>query len=727
MKNHQGWKIVRKFVIWGLLIFLNSCAGSLEAPIASSPPENLSPAPPALTTHEKEKPIKPETDIPSFPPLEKKEEKTEISEDSLHTDKKPADKKPEVPNKIAETTVPLSSPSSGDASITFNFDQADIREVIHTALGEILKVNYIIGAKVRGKVTLRTAKQITPQEVLPLLETLLKMNGITLVKGDNLYQVIPFSEVPSYDIPIYSPRETNRISQKGNLEVITQLVSPKYLSPSGVSKLLKPFLTPKGKLQSISKMGLLTIVDTAENVRKLLHLIELCDVEAFRKMKLELFMLDYTEAKQMASELESIFSVRGLSLKEGVGVKITPVNRLNALLVVASSQALIDEVEKWAAKLDQEIRGGTNIYVYFVENAKAPALAGILAKLYGKDNKSSSPRVTSARSKDKKASKAKDGKVIIQSEEVKIIADEATNALIIQCNPEEYRDISQTIMRLDIVPAQILINVLFAEVTLNDQTQFGIEWFFNTGAVNVQGGSYTSSLEFNAPTMGSDMAGFNYTIMDATQVRAYLHAITTTATVNILASPHIMASDNQEATIEIGQEVPIVTSEYVPSDEEDRTTRSVQYRNTGVILKVKPHINSAGMVTLEIDQEVSEAQLTTTSQISSPTILNRKAKTTMVAQDGQTVVIGGIISETLKNNREGIPILCKIPLLGWLFSYTDHKIDKTELIIMITPHVLRNKEEIDHATSLFNRKLKVLRRLIEEFENPEAGNPKKDE
>jgi len=302
-----------------------------------------------------------------------------------------------------------------------------------------------------------------------------------------------------------------------------------------------------------------------------------------------------------------------------------------------------------------------------------------------------------------------------------IVTDESTNSIIVKATPLDYAKIKDTIKRLDIIPRQVLIEVLIAEVTLSGDTQFGIEWSLLGSKANIGGykGTDKTSVDLGLGGLGTvDVTkslgtGFSY-LFDSSRLQAFLLAQASENKLNILSSPQILAADNKEARIEVGEEVPIVTSEYVPMDRETTTSssRSIEYRSTGVILNVTPRINEKGLVAMDISQEVSEAQPVVSGGIQSPVINNRTAETSLVVQHGQTIVIGGLIRDRINKTITGVPLVARIPLISYLFSNTQDSNKKTELVILITPHVVNNIDEAAVATREFKDKMEMVRKLI---------------
>jgi general secretion pathway protein D len=284
---------------------------------------------------------------------------------------------------------------------------------------------------------------------------------------------------------------------------------------------------------------------------------------------------------------------------------------------------------------------------------------------------------------------------------------------------------------MDVIPKQVLIEVLIAEVTLNDITQYGVHWALRNDYAKIGGykgvdqiGNYNGNLPgFNRDNATDILGnlldasklsnGLSY-LFDSDRLRVFLHAQADGGNLNVLSSPNILAANNKEARIEVGAEVPIVTSEYVPMDVDSNssTSRSIEYRNTGIILTVTPRINDKGLVAMDITQEVSEAVANVSSGIESPLISNRKAETSLVVQNNQTIVIGGLIRTFESKIRTGIPYLSKIPWIGFLFGTSGTDYDRTELIILITPHVIKTIDEAESVTREITEKMKDIKALI---------------
>ena len=651
----------------------------------------------------------------------------------------------------ATTKTAKPSDASAKQKIALDFDDADIFEVIN-ALSDILNINYIIDPAVRGKVNIHTTGEIDKSQLLPILETIFKINNIAAVKSGDLYKIIPIKDAKSAVSDVSIGTELEALSATDR--VIIQIVPLRYIPSAEAVKVLKPFISPGGDIQEYSKGNILIIVDTSANVQKLLSFIDVLDVDTFEQTQVRFFKAKNADVVDLAKELEGLFTSLGFAkaTDKGIGISFIPIERVSCVLAVSSVPGIFEKVEHWVSVLDTVDTGAeAQVFVYFLENAKAEELAGVLGSLYGegkaqqtgrtplaaartrasRESLSSRSRSRTSRSREPLGSKKTAGTAgstgfegMLQGE-LTIVTDETTNSLIIKALPVDYVVVKETIQKLDIVPKQVLIEVLIAEVKLTGDTQFGVEWALrdpNTSLGGYKGQSRTETT-FGLGGLGTDLSnslnkGFSYRF-SSNQLQAFLVAQASQNKLNVLASPQILAADNKEARIEVGEEVPIVTSEYVPLTTEnvDQTSRSIEYRNTGVILEVTPRINDKGLVALDISQEVSKAQPITTGGIQSPVITNRKAETSLVVQNATTIVIGGLIGQESGKTVSGVPFLSSIPILGYFFSSTSQTKAKTELIILITPHVVTNINEAAVISQEFKEKVGQIKKLLNKGED----------
>lgn len=654
---------------------------------------------------------------------------------------------------------PSDSARDRGGMIALNFDNADIFEVIN-ALSEFLGINYIIDPAIKGKVNIHTTSEVDKQQLLAILETVFELNNISVVKQGPFYKILPSKDAQKQGVQVSVGREA---AMAGSLDrMAIQIIPLKYVPSAEVVKAIKPFSSKNGELVEFSKANIIILFDTAANIQKILKLVSIIDSDAFEQNEVRFFKVKNADVNDLAKELESIFTSIGIEKASGktIGLGIVPVERAGMVVAVTSIAGLLDQVQHWVEVLDTIDKDADDqIFIYFVENGKAEEIADIVTQLYGGQssysggsrsdrssrNRSSRSSGSSLGSRTSRSSRygsdssrasrtsgrtsrtgssrtgARTGGNMMD-EDIMIVTDETTNAIIVRANAQDYAKIRDTIQRLDIIPRQVLIEVFIGEVTLSGDTQFGVEWamlqnknslggYEGTGKIGQNFGNLATALS------GGTSTGFTY-LFQSDRLQAFLLAQASENKVHVLSTPNIIASDNTEARIEVGQEVPIVTSEYVPLDTgftgnaNTSTSRSIEYRNTGVILEVTPRINDKGLVAMDISQEVSKAVTNTTSGVDSPLISNRKAETSVVVQNGQTVVIGGIINDDQTNNKASVPFLAKIPLISYLFSSTNNTWQKTELLILLTPHVIKNVSEAEAVTAEYREKMMDIKRLM---------------
>ncbi|GAB3114773.1 type II secretion system secretin GspD [Pseudomaricurvus hydrocarbonicus] len=604
--------------------------------------------------------------------------------------------------------------------VTLNFQEADIGEVVKSVIGDILQRSYTIAPGLEGSVILRTTSPIPRSALIPTLETLLRANGAALIEREGLYEIIPLDEARAGGL---SPK-LQLSADRGYQMVVVPL---RYIAVKEMVKILEPFKTERILIQQDEYRNLLILGGTHRELTSVFDTIEMFDVDQLKGMSVGLFRLENVEASKMAIELQSIFGDENSGPLSGM-LRITPIERLNALLVITPQERYLGEIKLWLQRLDHsENASGLNMYVYYVQNGKAVDLADILGQLFAENrsNRSNKPRLEEERptpvdvegeTQAKPATSLADS--ILDTGDITIIAHEENNALLILSSPSDYKEVEKALQKLDIVPLQVLVEASIVEVSLDDELQYGLQWFFTGGA-----GSKDSRGGLNIPNDGiSDIVpnfvdpNFTYALFDAASTRVLLNALAEDSRLNVISSPSLMVLDNYTARIRVGDQVPIRTSETtntsgtvtVPDSPVTGAlvTSTIQYRDTGVLLEVTPRVNAGGLVILDISQEVNDVEQTFTSSIDSPTITQRLINTTVAVQSGETIVLGGLIKETKDESSSGVPFLRKIPIIRWLFSSEGRSTSRTELVVMITLNAVTNLEESRQVTDEYRQKLK---------------------
>ena len=640
--------------------------------------------------------------------------------------------------------------STGTKDILLNFEGADLREVVRVAMGDMLHENYTIDPKVNGSVTIHTSQAVSREAVPTILETVLRMNGAAMVRENGVYKIGP----------INSALRGSTTPQMGNLQpgYNVQVVQLEYISAREMAKILEPLL-PEGSILRVDETrNLLMLAGAQGEIQHALETVSVFDLDWLAGMSVGLFTLKSTDVKTILPEIEMLFGDKSKGPFAGM-VRVIPMERMNALMVVTARPQYLEQARVWVERLDRNNgKSGTRLHVYPVQNGNAEKIAALISQIIGGSaagSSSTSPTVapgltaatlstggTGATSSGtgptalgsaalpNAPAAATAGVVATGTGEalglgagstIKVIADRDNNALLIMANGAEYEKIEEAIKKLDVVPRQVLVEVTIAEVQLEGALSYGLEWFFSSGNVN---GSLLNSGGIGAalttPIGGvSPQLPFSAVWRGASgNIKAVLSALAKTTKVNVLSSPHIMVTDNQVAKINVGSSVPVQGQSTLTGT---NVITSVNYVDTGVVLSVRPHINSGGLVTLEISQEVSDVIAAATGAINSPTINKRSAQTIVAVQSGDTMVLGGLIKDNKQNGSSGLPYLSEIPVVGGLFGAKTETTTRSEMIITITPRVVNDYQQARDVTAEFRKKLSGMRKL-----NPEATSAVKE-
>jgi general secretion pathway protein D len=638
---------------------------------------------------------------------------------------------------IGDSRAPAGG-DEGEGAYTLNFQGTDIDEVAKTILGDILHVNYVMDDKVKGQVNLQTSQPLSRADLITVLEAILGMNNAVMVKDGVLYKIMPKTDQLSAPFaPRYRPTDA-----AGYQMVVVPL---RYVSATEMKKVIESFHKGKGVVEADKHRNLLILRGSPTELRNLMELISSFDVNQLKGKSVGIFRLSSVDADTLIKELEEILDAS----KDGPlsdMVHFVEIQRINAILAISSQPRYLEEVKLWVERLDHaELSAGKGLYVYFVQNGDAGHLAEILQELFasrserhrfmetvqvapglrptvktaraaGRSERRESgvprregTRISGALAGSETRVAVSGSRIEAQVGDVNIIADEERNALIVMASPEDYARIEKTLRKLDILPLQVLIEASIIEVSLTGDLSYGVEWFFKNSL-----GKYTGEalLDLGTGGLAAAVPGFSYSIIDSSgDVRAVINTLASDSRINVISSPSLMVLDNNTATINVGDQVPVLTSTSSStgtSGDNPVIVSTIQYIDTGVILDVTPRVNQGGTVIMEIQQEVKLAKTTTTSSIDSPTINQRQIKTSVAVQSGETIVLGGLIRDDKQHSNSGFPGLRKLPLIGPLFGTTDNASARTELLVLITPTAITNSEEARQATEELKRKLKGL-------------------
>jgi len=653
---------------------------------------------------------------------------------------------PSRPNPPTDAVSPsqikafLSKPKE-ENYIILNFDNADLKDVIST-VASITSENFIITPGVDARITIHSSKKIPVSEVMNVFESVLEVNGMALVRSGDFFKIVSGSSAKQKPIPV---RESDQMGSLTDVDrIVTQIVPVKYIPASEASTVLTPLLSQFGSITPNPRNNLLIISDLSSNIIRQLNILKEIDVNAFKNTRMFFFRPQYSDVLTLSNELTEVLTALNLA---GEGLVVMPIERINSLVVFSASTTLLKTVEGWIKKLDEEVESGQNVFVYPVQNVKAEEIAEILKAVY-QETDSSSPRIVSQKKqpdpgKKPRATRPAPTRRRLQTAEstgsrVEIITFVPTNSLVILAPPGIYREMIQTIKKIDIYPREVLIEAIIAQVSLSDGDQYGIQW----SVLNSLGNDYTGlgqNRPSNAPSFGSTIlppaagqtpigeilditpgspGGLSYIVFKPEKLLAMIHALSSKSKVKILQSPRLLVRDQEEANIEVGSDIPTATSSTATTTT-DTLTQNIEYRTVGIKLKIKPTISEDKTVVLDLEQEVSSSG--DNVQVGAegntfPSFDLTKTKTSIVVPNNQAIVIGGIMEETKGKTYEGVPLLSALPIFGPLFRYTKDDTSRKELIIIITPRVVTTASEGDIVSRDFMMRLQEIKSLLNEKE-----------
>jgi general secretion pathway protein D len=638
--------------------------------------------------------------------------------------------------KLVNDEPSASTQSASTANgIQLSFTDANISEVVATVLGDGLGLNYTIDPQVKGTMSLQSSAPIARDQVLPALEDALRLQGFGIVISGDLYRIVPLKDAQRAGAAL-------RFASSGaGSGYSVQIVALKYTGAQEMEKIIEPFAPQGGIVRVDEARNLLVLAGTSSELRNMLEIVNTFDVDWLSGMSFAIYTLSYVDAKTLTSELGEVFADSRSPLA-GV-VRLVPIPRLNSVMVITPQAHYLTEVERWIKRLDLGgSTSGRRIYVYDVQNGKAEDLAKSLAEILSLAEPSSSSNSSNTQSAPLTSTlgmgsslgagsslgssygagaaggqnslmtapaprqsalaaggyggpsnSSLPGANGLESGGLRIVTNETNNSILIFATASEFSVIESALSRLDQAPRQVLIEASIAEVTLTNDLQFGLQW---SQASNV--GTATLSNAANG-AISQSFPGFSYLYTGSTSISAVLNTIQSHTAVRVLSSPKILVLNNHEATLDVGDEVPVVTQSAVSTVAGGApVVNSVDMKDTGVILQVTPHVNKNGLILLDISQQVSDVIPTTSSSIDSPTIEQRNLSTSIAVQSGDTIALGGLISSTRTQSRTGLPFLSRIPILGALFGSTDNSSDRTELIMLLTPRVIQSEVDLKAAT-----------------------------
>lgn len=589
-------------------------------------------------------------------------------------------------------------------SFTFAFRDADIAQVAEEILGTALGVPYSIDPGVTGKVSFRIDRRLTRAQLLEAFEAALEVNDVAVLRqGDSL--VLAPRDKARAAAGLRDPSAVSGM-RRGGYDVVAVPLS--FSTPSEVAKALEAMTGSKAVLYSNDKLGLIVLGGSGSELQATLETIKVLDRNVFEGARIRWFDLHQAAAGTVATDLAKILATAGVQ-----GVSVSPLSRLNGLIVSARTETAMNEVAGWITRLDTPSRDlSTQLYVYRPRSASAASLAQTLRQVLSASSDNGGSGLQNARqatSSSAEAPAASDqgdgagsgrGEADVGGQQpledgVRIGVDKDSNTLIVRAPAARWMGLQQTLAEIDRPPAQVMIEASIIEVSLTNDFRFGVDW----SAVGDSGKLAGSSVYNEGGAIAPKFPGFSITYLGG-DIDAAVNALGSRTTIDVVSAPKLITLDNHKARLQIGDQVPVITQTATnTTTATPAIVSTVEYRDTGVILEVTPRISGDDRVVVDIAQEVSGVAKTVTSGIDSPTIQQRKLASTLVLQDGGVVALGGLISHRSSDSDSGVPGLKDVKLLGNLFKSKSKEAARTELVVLLTVRIMRDPASSNLVTS----------------------------
>jgi len=647
----------------------------------------------------------------------------------------------------------LHGASTGEA--TFNFEGESVHAVVKAILGDMLGQNYVIAPGVQGTVTLATPKPVSPAQALNLLEMVLGWNNARMVYSGGRYNIVAADQALAGTV---APSTAPAASARG-FEV--RVIPLQFISATEMKKVLEPYARPNAIVNVDSGRNVITLGGTRAELENYMRTVEIFDVDWLSGMSVGVFPIQSGKAEQVAADLEKVFGEESKTPSAGM-FRFLPLENANAVLVIPPQVRYLDQIQQWLDRIDTA-GGSARLFSYELRYIKARDLAERLSEAFassgnrggsspaslapgaipsqlgsdgerGMDSNNSSsfgstPGSGSSGSGNGSMNlpQRQSGNVSVslevEGDRVGVSAVEETNTLLVRSSPQAWRSIREVIEKLDVMPLQVHIEAQVAEVSLDGDLKYGVNWFFDnavagralTGALGgvtlpaAAGGSWSS---FAGAATGGEGLGWAFTGHNGAAVVSALDKVTD---VRLLQTPSVFVRNNAEATLNVGDKVPINTTT-VNTGIGTGTYSSVQYIDTGVILKVRPRVTRDGTVFLDIVQEVSSASnvpdnCNPTERNCNPRISTKKLSTEAAVQSGDTIMLAGLITDSATDGSSGIPGLSRIPVVGALFGQKSRTSRRSEVIVLLTPSIVRNGQEARNLTDEYSQRFRAMEPL----------------
>ncbi len=637
--------------------------------------------------------------------------------------------------------------------VTLNLVGASIAETAKAILGDVLGLNYVVSDKVKGSITLSTTKPIAKDDLLEVFESVLQSEGAALIVSNDVYQIVPAETARAQGAPPTWRQGKSR--QKGG--VVSEVIPLRFVAANEMERVIKS-VAPNTMIARVDKArNLLIVTGNQREIASIRDTVSVFDVDWMKGMSFAFLPIESADPEVIARELDTIFANDSDGPSKGI-VRFVPNKRLKSVLVITSQPEYLRKAQGWLRRIDMAGKATEKkVHVYHVQYRPATELALLLRKVYAREASAglnagpatqptepttilSAPEIgqssgniniaapepistasftdgpsdqtqpsdgatdpgdpnAAAAAEAAAAADTADRRSNDRTSGISIVSDEPNNSLVITATHEEYRRIREVLWRIDVAPHQVLLEATIAEISLNDRLRYGIRWFFQSGE---------SSFRLTDAALGAvapAFPGFSY-FLNMPNIQVALDALSDVTDVNVVSSPSLMVLDNKRAVLQVGAEVPIATQTAVSVAAPGAPiVNSISFRNTGVILGITPRVSDNGRILLDIEQEVSDVIATTSSNLDSPTIQQRRIRTTVAVGDGETIVLAGFIQDRTTISKSQVPLLADIPYIGNAFKSKNNNIERTELLIAITPQVVKDQNQIRSIAAEFRDRM----------------------
>lgn len=601
----------------------------------------------------------------------------------------------------------LNKPGMADELISVNFEQVDIRTVLKT-IGDITGINFVVDENVRGTVTLMSPTKIRLGKLYEVLESILEVQGYAAVPAENLVKIVPRADAAKRNLQVRVGSNPAEIPKSDS--IVTQIIPLSYADAAEVSQIIQPLLATGSLMATYPRTNSIVITDTSSNIHHIATIIQKLDLTG-SKEQVTVFGLEYASAQVLSEQIAHIMQKHKSTSPQAArsrniprietDIKILPYSRTNSLIVVANTQDT-ETIKGLIMQLDiQRPIGTNNVHVVYLNNGQAKDVAESL---------------TAALSNLKIAG------ALEATQPIQVTADEGTNALIIAASAQDYEVLTEIIEKLDIFREQVFVEMLIMEVSEDGLKKIGIDWatidesvdgsarFF--GATN-----FGPRVDFASGTLEGLAVGIWRGSGSNVRIGTMLHALEKQSGVNILSTPHILTSNHHKAKIIVGESRPFVVQSKITEGTDPLTPtviKTYEYKDVGITLEITPHISQGGLIRLEINSEFTKLIEDVTSlAVDTPSTAKREAETVVSMNSGSTVVIGGLIRDDTITVVKKVPLVSDIPLVGGLFRFEKDQVQKTNLLIFITPHIMSSQEDLEQMAE---EKKKEIEQVLEDFE-----------